>query len=135
MPRSLLNWKKAQTTVFMVLIIRPGSTLKFQFVFGSNECLGAIFSLLSFESFWCYIWVVIMAFDFTTQTTLVYVTSYPWPPSPWIKYLSVKTTDYIQKCLEISIKRRSNLNSIRVRKNSYFDQHSLYTDMYSYTDI
>ena len=126
MPRSLLNWKKAQTTVFMVLIIRPGSTLKFQFVFGSNECLGAIFSLLSFENFWCYIWVVIMAFDFTTQTTLVYVTSYPWPPSPWIKYLSVKTTDYIQKCLEISIKRSSNQFHQSQKKFIFWSTFSIY---------
>ena len=45
---------------FMVLIIKPGSTLKFQFVFSFNKCLWAFFFLLSFENFWIYIWVVVV---------------------------------------------------------------------------
>ena len=36
---------------FMMLLIRPGSVLKFKLDFGFNECLRAIFSLLSFENF------------------------------------------------------------------------------------
>ena len=44
----------------MVLIVRPSSTLKFQFVFGFNECLWQIFSLINFENFWFYIWIVVV---------------------------------------------------------------------------
>ena len=55
----------------MVLIVRPSSILKFQFVFGLNECLWALFSLLNFKKFLFYIWVGFgsMTSDFTTQMT------------------------------------------------------------------
>ena len=46
----------------MVLIVRPSSTLKFQFVFGFNECLWGIFSLFNIENFWFYIWVVVVSY-------------------------------------------------------------------------
>ena len=57
----------------MVLIVRPSSTLKFQFVFGFNECLWEIFSLLNFEKFlvlYLGCGCIFMTFDFTTQKTL-----------------------------------------------------------------
>ena len=79
--------------------------LKFLFVSGFNECLWAIFSLLSFENFWFYVWVVVV----------------------WVsKNLSAKTTKSIPNYWERSVKRKSNLNFIRVIKNSSFDQHFLY---------
>ena len=56
MPRLLLNSElkkniKKEFSYMMVFLIRPRSTFKFEFVFGWNECLWAIFSLLSFENF------------------------------------------------------------------------------------
>ena len=50
--------------------------------------------------------------------TWLYVISYPWL---WIKYLSAKTTKYILKCWERSVKRKTSI-SFRVIKNSSFDQ-------------
>ena len=47
------------------------------------------------------------------------------PSCRWIKYLSPKTTKYIIKFWEISVKRTSNFNYISVIKNSCFDQHFL----------
>ena len=44
----------------------------------------------------------------------------------WIKNLSAKTTKYILKCWERSVKRKSNLSSISVTKNSSFDLRFLY---------
>ena len=41
-------------------------------------------------------------------------------PCPWIKKLSAKNTKSISKCWERSVKRKSNVNSIRVIKNSSF---------------
>ena len=106
---------KTQTrnsTVFMLLIIWSNSTLKFLFLFGFNECLWAIFSLLSFENFWFYICVVVvpMTFNFMTQMTLRHLLH----PYPWIKISSAKTTKSILKCWERSVKRMSNLKFIRV---------------------
>ena len=65
--------------------------------------------------FWFYIWVaVVWLFDFTTQISKwLDVTSCPWP---WIKNLSAKTTKYILKCWERSLKRKPNLSFIRVIK-------------------
>lgn len=40
----------------LVFIIRPRSTSKFQIVFGFSECL----SILSFETFWVFFWVVVV---------------------------------------------------------------------------
>ena len=48
----------------MVLIMRPSTILKFQFVFGFNECLWAIFPLINFENFWFYIWLELYSFWF-----------------------------------------------------------------------
>ena len=58
---------------------------------------------------------------FYIASELLYVTSYP---CSWKKYLSAKTTKYILKCWERSVKRRSN-TSFRVIKNSSFDQRFL----------
>ena len=44
----------------MMLLIRPSSILKFQFVFIFSKCLWAIFSLLSFENFLSYIWFLVI---------------------------------------------------------------------------
>ena len=114
--------EKTQTrtsTVFMVLIIWPSSTLKFLFVFGFNECLWAIFSFgIKFWKFMVlYLGCGCMSFDFTTQMTLSHLLSYP---CPWIK-----TSKSVLKCWERSVKRNSNRNFIRVIKNSSFDQHFL----------
>ena len=64
----------------MVLIVRPSNTLKFQSVFGFNECLWEIVSLLNFENFWFYIlvlvvylWLLILPYKW------LQVTSYPMP--------------------------------------------------------
>ena len=43
--------KELNCVMLMVLVIRRSSNLKFQFVFDFNECLWAIFSLLSFKIF------------------------------------------------------------------------------------
>ena len=64
----------------MVLIIKPNSPLKFQSVFGYDECLWEIFSLLSFENFWFYIWVAVVWYLIIYHRWL-YNTSYP---CPWI---------------------------------------------------
>ena len=63
------------TSCVMVLITRPSSTLKFQFVFGFNEYFWAIFLLLSFENFWFYI--LEGTFYFTTQMTLSHLLPMP----------------------------------------------------------
>ena len=69
-----------------------------------------------------------MTFDFTTQMTISHLLT-PMPINK--KKLSAKTTKYIPKCCERSVKRKSYLNFIRVIKNSSFDQHFvLYSDMY-----
>ena len=63
---------KNTNNCFMVLIIRPGSTLKFHFVFDFNECLWAIFSLFKFWKFLdSYLGCGCMTFEFTTQMTLL----------------------------------------------------------------
>ena len=103
----------------MVLIIRPGSTLKFQFVFSFNQCLWANFFLLSFEDIWIYIWVVVVWLLILRHRWLYLSHLLPNHPCPWIKTLSAKTTKYILKCWEKSVKRRSNLNAIRVIKNHF----------------
>ena len=65
---------------------------------------------------------VVLWLNFTTQMTLCHLL--PMPICPWIKYLSAKTTKYILKCWERSVKRKSNI-SFRVIKNSSFDQRFL----------
>ena len=85
--------------------------------------LGAWMSTFIF-GMWLYdFWV----FDTDNFTLRHLLPDYPWP---WIKDLSAKTTKYIPKCWEKSAKRRSNLISIRVIKNSSFDHHFLCTDIY-----
>ena len=60
--------------------MRPSSTLKFQFVFGVSECLWEIFSLLHFENFWFYIWVVVVyLWLLILWHKWLHVTSYPMP--------------------------------------------------------
>ena len=111
----------------MVLIMRPTSTLKFQFVFGFNECLWEIFSLLNFENFWFYIWVVVVyLWLLILQHKWLQVTSYPMPMN---KNLGCKDHQiYIMNCWEISVKGKSNLNFIRVIK-----VHFLIDIFYSYS--
>ena len=60
----------------MVFRMKSSSFLKFQFVFGFNECLWAVFSLLNFEHFWFYIWVVVVWLLILWHKWLQ-VTSYP----------------------------------------------------------
>ena len=48
--------KNKEFSCVMMFIMRPNSTLKFQFIFG----FWAIFSLLNFENFWFYICVVVV---------------------------------------------------------------------------
>ena len=55
---------------------------------------------------------------FYIASELLYVISYPCSS---IKYLSARTTKYILKCWERSVKRRSN-TSFRATKNSSIDQ-------------
>ena len=75
---------------------------------------------LNLENWWLYIWVLV-AWLLISQHKWLYVTSYP---CSWIKNLSAKTTKYILKCWERSVKRKSNI-SFRVIKNSSFDQRFL----------
>ena len=65
-----------------------------------------------------------LLFNFTSQMILSHLL-----PSPWIKTLSAKATNYIPKYWERSVKGKSNLNFIRVIKNSSFDQHFVYIYM------
>ena len=111
----------------MVLIIKPGSTLKFQLVFVFNECLWATFPLLSFETFWIFMFGLWL-YDFRFYDTNGFTSSHllHYHSCPWTKSLSAKTTKYIPKCWEKSVKRSSKLNSIRVINNSYWDQYFLY---------
>ena len=110
-------WIEKTNNCVMVLIIRPGSTLKFQFVFRFSQCLWANFFLLSFEDFWIYIWVVVAWLLILRHRWFYLSHLLPDHPCPWIKKLSAKTTKYILKCWEKSVKRRFNLNTIRVIKN------------------
>ena len=68
-------------------IIRPGSTLKFQFAFGFNECLWAIFSLLSFKNFWINIWVLFDDFCFYDADDFTLSHLLPEPPMSMNKKL------------------------------------------------
>ena len=45
--------------------------------------------------------------------TWCHLLSYPWPWA-WIKNLNAMTTKYIPKCVERSLKRKSNLSFIRI---------------------
>ena len=109
------NTNKKLPSCVMVLITRPSSTLKFQFDFGFNEYLWAIFPLLSLENFWFYI----LAGTFILLHRWLQVTSYP---CLLIKILSAKTTKYIPKCWERSAKGKSSFNFIS-HYNLSSDQH------------
>ena len=62
-----------------------------------------------------------MTFNFTAKMTSRHLL-----PIPMNKKQSAKTTKYIPKCRERSVKRKSNISFMRVIKNSSFDQHFLY---------
>ena len=127
MLRSLLNWKKTQTRNSAVLIMRPSSFFKFQFVFGFNESLWEIFSLLDFENFWLYIWVEVVYMTFYSTTQMISSHSYPMSMN---KKLQCKDHQiHITKCWEKSVKEKSNLDFIRIIKISSFDEYFLYIPM------
>ena len=110
-----IHWKKIFATNFHFLTDSPKPTtllLSVTKVF--------CWCSLNLENFWFYIWVVVV-WLLISQHKWLYVTSYP---CPWIKNLSAKTTKYILKCWERSVKRKSNI-SFRVIKNSSFDQRFL----------
>ena len=93
-----------------MLVIWPSSTLKCIFVFDFNICLSYLF--LKFGKFLVlYLGCSCATFNFTTQRTLRHLI-----PRPMNKNLSTKTTKYILKCWESSVKRKSNLSFIRVIK-------------------
>ena len=128
MPRLLLNWKKHEQEIQLCYgSYSETSTLKFEFVFGFNRCLWEIFSLLNFENFWFYIWVVVVyLWLLILQHKWLQVTSYPMPMN---KNLGCKDHQiYIMNCWEISVKGKSNLNFIRVIK-----VHFLIDIFYSYS--
>ena len=54
---------------------------------------------------------------------------------PWMKVLSVQTTRYIPKCWEISVKRKLDLNFIRVIKNSSFDERFVHMWVKSFQNV
>ena len=125
MPRLLLNWKKHKQEFnwVMVFIMRSSSILKFQFVFGFNECLWAIFFWLNFENFWFYAWVAVVWLLILRHKWFQVASSHP---CQWKKNLSTKTTKYISKCWKRSVIKKTNPKLIRVITNSSFDQHFLY---------
>ena len=92
----------------MMLIIRPRTML------------------FTIPFFWLYISFPYLlceqiTFDFTSQIILNKLISYPR-----IKKLWSKATKYIRKCREISLKRKCNLNFLRVINNLSFDHHFAY---------
>ena len=104
------------STVFIVLVIWPSSTSYFLFVFGFNECLQVFFFLIKLRK--CLVFYL----DCGCLTLMtLYHFLHPWP---WIKNLCAKTTKSIPKCWKRSVKRKCNLNFVRVIKNSsFYDQH------------
>ena len=96
----------------------------FQFVFGFNECLWAIFSLLNLRKFLVlYLGCGCMTFNFTTQMTL----SHFLPHADELKNLTAKTANYIQRSWEKSVKRKSNINFIRVIQKIHLLINIFYT--------
>ena len=65
--------KESTCVMLMIFIIRPSSTLKFQFVFVFSECLWAIFLIKFWKFLVLYLDCGCMAFDFTTQMTLIHL--------------------------------------------------------------
>ena len=109
---SNILWKNILVTNFHFLsdstklptLVNSGNPLSVTKVF----CCG----FLNLKNVWFYIWVVVVWLLISWHKWL-YVTSYP---CPWIKNLSAKTTKYILKCWERSVKRKPNLSFIRVIK-------------------
>ena len=104
----IFELEKAQTsnsTVFM-LFITWQSTLKFLFLFDFSECLS--FSNFFLIKFWKFLILYLGCGCMTVILWLrwLYITSYP---CPWIKNVSAKTTQYVPKCWERSVERKSNL--------------------------
>ena len=88
----------------MVLIVRPSSNLKFQFVFGFIECLWEIFSLLNFETFWFYIWILVIYFWLLIlRYKWLQVTSYLMPMNKKTEY---KDQKYILRNAENDLKKK-----------------------------
>ena len=76
----------------MKLLVRLSRTLKFQFIFGFNECLWEIFSLLNFENFWFYIWILAV-YLWLLILRHKWLQSHLLKRCRWIKNLSAKTTN------------------------------------------
>ena len=89
---------------FMVLILRPSSTLKFQFASGVNECFWEFFSLLFWKIQVLYLscGCLYMTFDFMTQLT----SSHLLLTCGWIKNLSAKITNTYCEMLRKICKRK-----------------------------
>ena len=75
--------------------------------------------LPKFGKFLVLYWALVLWLNYTTQMTLCHLLLVPI--CPWIKYLSAKTTKYILKCWERSVKSLYQFQN-RVIKNSSFDQ-------------
>ena len=106
------EFEKTQNKEFscvMAFIMRLSNT--FIFASGFNECPWTLFSLhyWIWENFWFYIWVLVVWFLILRHKWL-WVISYPMVMK---KNLSAKTTNYIPKCWERSVIKKSNLNFIR----------------------
>ena len=82
----------------MVLMVRPSSTLIFQFVFGFNEYLWENISLLEFKYFWIYIWVAVvylwLLFDFMTQMTSSYLLPNTDEWKAWVQWQPIYITKF-----------------------------------------
>ena len=105
----LMNGRKHKQGIqlFLVFLMRPSSS--FQLVFGFNECP---LSNLFLEHFWFCIRVLVYDFWFYNTNDFKSLLT----PYQWIKNVSAKTTKYIPSGWERSVKRKSNLNFIRVIK-------------------
>ena len=83
----------------MVLMVRPSSTLKFQFIFSFNEFLWEIFSLLNFETCWFYIWIV-GVYLWLLIIRHKWLQSHPLNPMPMNKKPEFKDHQYILRNVE-----------------------------------
>ena len=100
------NTNKEFNCVMILMIIRPRT------------------KLFTIPFFWPYYIIsifVMWTFDFTSQIIFNKSISYPR-----IKKLWSKATKYIRKCRERSLKRKGNLNFLRVINNLSFDHHFAY---------
>ena len=130
MPRLLLNWKKHKQLCY-------GAYNQTRQHFGVLICFWFQWMSLSnlfLIKFWKFLDLYLgcgrMTFDFTTHGRWLYFKSaLTRPPMPMNKKHECKDHQISLKCWEKPIKRRSNLNSVRLIKKSSFDQHFLYTDI------